>query len=84
MDIDQDVLNILSSRPFGLSEVYRKHTYKVMRKGQEVEVEILDAGTECNHGRYQCRATLGGRTAYGNSNDNLQTALSLVQWQKLD
>jgi hypothetical protein len=52
---------------------------------EEVTVTILDRGPESGGTRYLCEVTTeDGRRASGNASDNVQVAISVVHWYKLD
>lgn len=76
----------------GVSEVYHVvSTFKFYRKNkagdvQRVIVQILDAGPKSKeHMQYHCFAKADdGRTATGNPDSSIESALSNVHWEHLD
>ena len=87
-DIELKAINFLK-KVCNFSEVYHRITFKCVRKTnggvQEVLVEILDAGPEYSGGRYQVFATsTDGKSASGNPMADIEAALAIVPWGKLD
>jgi hypothetical protein len=80
------MLRLLNKTPaFNRAEIYHRTEFLCYKSAEEVIVTILDAGPDCDHGRYHVEAVSeSGRKATGNPENDLEAALALVHWGDLD
>ena len=71
-------------------KVQQKISFQCLRNDkncneQEVQVDILDAGSDVYKNRYHCRATTkDGKVATGNPESSIKLVLMGVHWENLD
>ncbi len=86
---ETDTINLLKDVGFfEVSHVTSFDCHRVAKDGtgQEVRVEILDAGLEVDpYLRYQCVATTkDGKVVTGNPDSSIDGVIYTVQWHRLD
>ncbi len=75
-----------------VEEIYRVFNFRGHRSDKEgnletIDIEIRDAGPniEPQKLRYSCTAiSSSGKTATGNSNDNIESVIEHMSWNNLD